>query len=136
MCQYYTSNSCPYAAKFETAGWRLHASGLGKKTLRTCSGKHFLLFKKNTIRNQFLVKLFPVSFYLSAFEVTFTKLLTPPSASKKKSRQLKGCTQMTFSHRSFSRQSLLGFFYSRSFSCALYSDDSSSQVSGEKLRKY
>ena len=33
MCQYYTSNSCPYAAKFETAGWRSHASGLGKKKL-------------------------------------------------------------------------------------------------------
>ena len=46
MCQYYKSNSCPCAAKFETAGWRLHASGLGKKTSRTCSGKHFLLLKK------------------------------------------------------------------------------------------
>ena len=106
VCQYYTSNSCPYAAKFETAGWRLHASGLGKKTLRTT----YFIIEKNTIRNQFLVKFFPVSFHLSAFEVTFTKLLTPPSASKKKSRQLKGCTQMTFSQRSFSRQLLLGFF--------------------------
>ena len=29
--QYCTSNSCLCAAKFETAGWRSHASGLGKK---------------------------------------------------------------------------------------------------------
>ena len=41
VCQYYSSNSCPCAAKFETVGWRLHTSGLCKKTLRTCGGKHF-----------------------------------------------------------------------------------------------
>ena len=33
VCQYCTSNSCPCAAKFETAGCRSHASGLGKKKL-------------------------------------------------------------------------------------------------------
>ena len=67
-----TSNSCPCAAKFETAGWRLHASGFGKQTSQTWSGKHFLLLKKiNKI--SIFVKLFPLSFHLSAFEVTFIK---------------------------------------------------------------
>ena len=72
VCQYYTSNSCPCAAKFETAGWRLHASGFGKQTSQTWSGKHFLLLKKiNKI--SIFEKLFPLSFHLSAFEVTFIK---------------------------------------------------------------
>ena len=72
VCQYYTSNSCPCAAKFETAGWRLHASGFGKQTSQTWSGKHLLLLKKiNKI--SIFVKLFPLSFHLSAFEVTFIK---------------------------------------------------------------
>ena len=31
---------------FETAGWRSHPPGLGKKTLQTLRGKHFLLLKK------------------------------------------------------------------------------------------
>ena len=32
VCQYYASKSGPCAAKFETAGWRLHASELGTVT--------------------------------------------------------------------------------------------------------
>ena len=32
--------------KFETTGWRLYVFEFGKKTLQTCSGKHFLLLKK------------------------------------------------------------------------------------------
>ena len=77
--QYYTSNSCPYATHFETVGWRLQASELGKKTLRACSGKQFFIIEKNTKGNQFFVKLF----LLFAFEVILSKLLTPPSAYKK-----------------------------------------------------
>ena len=84
VCQDYASNSCPCGAKFETAGWRLHASGLGNKTLRTCSGKHFLLLKKYK-KIKFFVKLFPLSFHQSAFEVTFIKTSNPSSADKNNS---------------------------------------------------
>ena len=127
MCAniHYTSNS--NTTKFETVGWRLHASGLGKKTLQRSSGKHFLLLKKNTIRHQFFAKLFPLSIHLSAFEVTFIKISNHALCQQKKNRVLlKDCTQMTLSHQSFSSQSLVGFFfYSCSFTCAFYSDDSS-----------
>ena len=36
--------------------WRLDAFGLGKKTLRTCSEKHFFIIEDNTIRIQVFVK--------------------------------------------------------------------------------
>ena len=58
MCQCCTSNLCPCTAKFETISWRLHASELGKKTLWTCRGKHFLLLKKLHSEIYFFVKLF------------------------------------------------------------------------------
>ena len=71
MRQYYTSNLC--ATKFETPGWRLHASRLYKETLQICSEKTFFIIEKIQLRNQVFVKLFPLSFPLSAFEVTFIK---------------------------------------------------------------
>ena len=91
--QYCTSNSCPCAAKFEIAGCRSHASGLGKKIFANIKWKTFFVIEKNTIRNQIFVKLFPLCFHLSAFETTFIKtsdpallkLLTPPYADKKNS---------------------------------------------------
>ena len=44
-----------------------------KKTMQTCSGIHFLLLKKIQMGINFFVKLFPLPFPLSAFEVTFIK---------------------------------------------------------------
>ena len=73
VCQYCTSNSCPCAAKFETDAWRLHASGLGKKSLASKSWKKLFVIEKNAIRNQFFVKLFLLCFHRFAFEVTFIK---------------------------------------------------------------
>ena len=64
--------------------------------------------------------------------------LPRPLPTKRIRVQLKDCTLMTLSHWSFSSQSRLDFFpiNSRSFSCALHSEDSSWQVSGEKLGRY
>ena len=41
MCQYYASHSCQCTAKFGTTDWRLHACGLSKQSLQTCSEKNF-----------------------------------------------------------------------------------------------
>ena len=110
VCQYCTSNSCPCAAKFEIAGWRSHASGLGKKIFANIKWKSLFVIEKHTIRNQFLVKVFPLCFHLFAFEATFIKTLTPPSADKKNSCTVRRLyTNDTFS-TILSSQSLLGFF--------------------------
>ena len=85
----------------------------------------------------FLPKAAHLSIYL-LWKLLSSKLLTPPSADKRIRIQLKDCTLMTLSHWSFSSQSRLGFFpiNSRSFFYALHSDDSSWQVSDEKLRRW
>ena len=90
----YTSNLCLCSAKFEIAGWRLFVFGLGKKTLQTCSGKHFLLLEKNTIRNQFFIMLFLLFFNLSALKSLLSKLFTSLSANKKNSYAAERITRL------------------------------------------
>ena len=126
VCQYYTSTSCPCTSKFETAGWRLHVSGLDKKIWETCIGKHFLLLKKKiTIRNRLSVKLFPLSFHLSTFEVTFIK-----TSNQAICWQKEFVCSLNIVHKwcslidPFPANHCSAFFYSCSFSYALYSDDS------------
>ena len=68
-----------------------------------------------------------------------SKLLTPPSADKKRIPvQLKDCALMTLSLISLFQPFTTPLFSinSRSFSCALHSGDSSGQLSDEKLRRY
>ena len=85
VSQYCTSNSCPCAAKFETAGWRLHASGLGKKNFANMKWKTFFVIEKNAIRNQFFQNFFRSAFIHLLLKPLLSKLLTPPSADKKNS---------------------------------------------------
>ena len=101
LCQYYTRNLC--AAKFETTGWRLHAFGLGQKTLQTCSAKHFLLLK-----NQFFENFFRSLFIHMLLKSLLLKLLPPPSANK--NNFCNYTHMMLFFHRSFSCQSMLSIF--------------------------
>ena len=95
------------------------------------------IIENNTIRNQFFVKLFLLSFYLSAFEVTFIKPSNPTLCRQKEFvLNLKVVHKCRSIIDPFPANHCSAFFYSRSFFFALYSDDSSWQVSDEKLRKY
>ena len=137
VCQYCTSNSCPCAAKFETAGWRSHASGLGKKNFASKLWKTFFVIKKIAIRNQVFVKLFPLCFHLSAFEVTFIKTCNPALCWQKEFLfSLKIVHKWRSLSNPFPANHCSAFSSSHSLSCAVYSDDFSWQTSDEKLRKH
>ena len=137
VCQYCTCNSCPCAAKFETAGWRSHASVLGKKNFASKQWKTFFVIEKIAIRNQIFVKLFPLCFHLSAFEVTFIKTCNPALCWQKEFMySLKIVHKWRSLSNPFPANHCSAFSSSHSFSCALYSNNSSWQTTDEKLRKY
>ena len=124
MSQYYTSNLCLCTVKFKIASWRLHVSALGEKLCKHVMEKIFKYWRKCN------KKSISINLLLKSL---LSKLLTHLRPTKRICVQLGHCTQITLSHWSFSRQSQLDFFYSHSFSCSLYSDDFSWQVSDEKL---
>ena len=99
--------------------------------------KNIFVIEKNAIRNQFFVKLFPLCFHLSAFEVTFIKISNPAlSWQKEFLYSLKVVHKWRSLSNPFPANHCSAFSYSHSFSCTLYSDDSSWQTTDEKLRKY
>ena len=79
--------------------------------------------EKSFTKNWFLILFFSTMSLLS-------KLLTCPLPTQSICSQLKGCTQMMlYRFDPFPANDCSTFSYSRSFSCALYSGDSSWQVS-------
>ena len=83
--------------------------------------KTFCIIEKNTSGNQFFVKLFPLSFHLSAFEVTFIKTSNP---ALRRQKEFVCSLKIVHKRRSlidpFSANHCSAFFYSRSFSCSLF----------------
>ena len=81
------------------------------------------IIEKNT-RNQFFVKLFLLSFHLSAFEINFIKTSNPALYHQKEFiiLNLKVVHKRCFHIDPFPANNCSPFSYSRSFSCALYSD--------------
>ena len=82
--------------------------------------ENIFIIEKNTIRNQFFVKLLPLSFHLPAFEVTFIKTSTLTLCRQK---EFLYSLKIVHKWRSiidpFLANHCSAFSYSRSFSCSL-----------------
>ena len=97
----------------------------------------FCYWKNCNKKSKLFVKLFPLCFHLSAFEVTFIKTCNPALCWQKEFLfSLKIVHKWRSLSNPYPANHCSAFFSSHSFSCAVYSDDSSWQASNEKLRKY